>query len=382
MSEVDTVLDDGMTDAERHYFQTQGDVTEALSKEIPEPPAELPVVPDAPPLAPEVAPARPVQAAEEEDAGDEPSAQPGKPPKRVGYKKFQAEVEARQALERKMQEDAVNRARIEERLSLLQQALQEPQQVEQPKVKPDPEQDIFGYARYLEDQLNGVVEKVSTYEQQLAAGQAEMDSERRYVDASVRFAQREPNFVQAYNHLITNRSLELLSAKHPSASYDQLVTEYQRNGLPPDIQQELVQEERSLYRGAFEAGRDPAADIWRLAHVRGYRPAQPANGAAGDREAKAAPATNGAAKPGTPLSDVPRSTAPAPGAQPSATDVVASIQNGQRAALSLSNAGGGSVDTELTPQALAEMSETQFQALYDELMARGDKTKLMQLFGH
>jgi len=45
-------------------------------------------------------------------------------------------------------------------------------------------------------------------------------------------------------------------------------------------------------------------------------------------------------------------------------------------------AGGTSPDTELTPQALAEMSEERFAEVLNELQARGDKTKLMQLFGH
>ena len=45
-------------------------------------------------------------------------------------------------------------------------------------------------------------------------------------------------------------------------------------------------------------------------------------------------------------------------------------------------ASGTSPDTELTPQALAEMSEERFAEVLNELQARGDKTKLIQLFGH
>ena len=46
------------------------------------------------------------------------------------------------------------------------------------------------------------------------------------------------------------------------------------------------------------------------------------------------------------------------------------------------NVGGAAPDTELTPHALAEMSEERFAEILNELQARGDKTKLMQLFGH
>jgi hypothetical protein len=44
-------------------------------------------------------------------------------------------------------------------------------------------------------------------------------------------------------------------------------------------------------------------------------------------------------------------------------------------------ARGTSPDTELTPEALANMSEERFAEVLNELQARGDKTKLMQLFG-
>lgn len=59
-----------------------------------------------------------------------------------------------------------------------------------------------------------------------------------------------------------------------------------------------------------------------------------------------------------------------------------SIQRGQQAATSLSHAGGTSPDTQLTAKQLAEMSEADFERLYNEILAKGDKTKLMNLFGH
>jgi hypothetical protein len=54
---------------------------------------------------------------------------------------------------------------------------------------------------------------------------------------------------------------------------------------------------------------------------------------------------------------------------------VQSIQRGQQAATSLSQAGGTSPDTQLTARALADMSDAEFTRLYDELAARGDKKK-------
>jgi hypothetical protein len=39
-------------------------------------------------------------------------------------------------------------------------------------------------------------------------------------------------------------------------------------------------------------------------------------------------------------------------------------------------------DSQLTPQVLADMSEEQFAAIFNELQERGDKTRLKQLLGH
>jgi hypothetical protein len=67
---------------------------------------------------------------------------------------------------------------------------------------------------------------------------------------------------------------------------------------------------------------------------------------------------------------------------PTAEDVVNAIQRGQTASASLSRAGGTAPDTQLTPEVLANMSDADFENLYNELMATGNKEKLMQIFGH
>jgi hypothetical protein len=56
------------------------------------------------------------------------------------------------------------------------------------------------------------------------------------------------------------------------------------------------------------------------------------------------------------------------GRAPTAADVVASIH-------------GTSPDTQLTARALANMTDAQFEALYNELLHKGDRQKLMDLRG-
>jgi hypothetical protein len=117
------------------------------------------------------------------------------------------------------------------------------------------------------------------------------------------------------------------------------------------------------------------ATIYQYATMRGYRtpPAQSA----------AAPAAPAAGTPGAPLGGTPAPASAARAAQPTtATEVVAQIQKGQSASATLSKAGGTAPDTELTPQVLANMSDNDFEALYNEMMASENKEKLMQIFGH
>lgn len=402
MAEAAVQLDDGFTDAERHFFQTGGDVTDNLLKEhnAPEPAAPLPA--EEPPAPGAEAAAAPEAAIEEEvDEGQEgaesapgPQADQGQqrqraPRRRVSYREYEAAQERAAAAERGLQEQAVRNARIEERLSLLQQALQEPEAPAQQEQRPDPEQDIFGYTRWLENQFNTMAAKVNGYEQQIVSGQAEMENERKYFDSLNTYAARQPDFAHAYNFLIRSRGAELTAERYPQ------VTEEQLRGIidgkyrvPNDVGDMMRQEERSLYRNAFESNQDPAARIYRFAVMRGYRtpepPAAPTNGAAAP--GAAAPAAAAAGTPGTPLGTpiAPQPAAPAaaaPARAPSVTDVVSQIQRGQAAARSLGNAGGGSVETSLTPEALANMSDEQFTRVYEELKEKG-KEALMSIFGH
>ena len=66
-------------------------------------------------------------------------------------------------------------------------------------------------------------------------------------------------------------------------------------------------------------------------------------------------------------------------APPTDTDVVNQIQKGQPASASLSKAGGTAPDTQLTPEVLANMSDPEFERLYEELSNSGNKEKLMQI---
>ena len=67
---------------------------------------------------------------------------------------------------------------------------------------------------------------------------------------------------------------------------------------------------------------------------------------------------------------------------PLAQDVINQIQRGQSVSASLSKADGTAPDTQLTPETLANMSDAEFERLYNEMSSSDNKEKLMQIFGH
>src|SRR5438309_703083 len=233
MADIGNNFDDGMTDDERAYFSTGGDVSDGLARTsgplggAPEPPATPQL--DHPAQSPQQPPEGHEQqhqraAAEMEDPGDE--IVPGQPnPRRVSFRKYQAEQEARRQLEQQINEGAVARARLEERVNLLAQALQPdpPQQQPDPaNERPDPAQDIFAYVAWQERQLSELANKVNGYENQIQVGQAEMNEERRYITSLDSHAGRDPNFMQSYNYLLRSRAAELMHARYPQATIEQL----------------------------------------------------------------------------------------------------------------------------------------------------------------
>src|SRR6516162_6265725 len=358
-------IDDGMTPAERSYFQSGGDVSDQLSQENRDQPA-----PAEPPAegTPHEMPSY----------GDEVVA--GEPhPRRIDFQKYQAEQSARMEAERQLHEMRVAGARVEERLNILQQAIAEPESAPAAptprRERPDPQQDIFGYAAWLEDgyneqqaQLAEINRQIAEYRDNISTGQAEWEQRTAYLNTLNNQAGRDPNFLPAYSYLMLNRAAELMANSYPGATRDQLLQAAQRD-LPVDVQNIIQQEERDLYRNAFEANRNPAEDIYRLARVRGFQPQPQQQQPAAQPQRQQQPA-----RPGTPLSGTPAPAVPRPGSQ-SATDVINQIRNGQVAARSLSQVSGNAAPGGLTAEMLANMSDDEFAAAYAELMSKGNKAQ-------
>lgn len=349
------MADDDLTEGEKAYLESGGESADALlaennaaaATEAPKPVAAEPAkeTPKEAPKEPAKETPKAADAAEPAPAPavtDDDDDAPTDPKATVPYQKYardrKKERERAARLEKELAETREKLTRGDERLRLLSEVMAPPpqQQAEEEDPEPDPNEDIVGWANWSRRENARLREAISTTQgvvRDTNDGQALREGYQR--DA-VAFTRENPDFGVAYNYLITARAGTL---------------EAQGYG-EQEIRQIIHNEERALVERAAKAGKRPAAMIYAMAQQFGYRKAAPA--------AQAAPAAAAAA-----------AAAPAAPAVPSVTEEIERIARGQAAGKSLSDAGGGA-PSELTVEALANMSDREFQALYAKKRADVD----------
>jgi hypothetical protein len=303
--------------------------------------------PEAAPAGGEAAPA--AAAAPEAAPGEvvDPEAEAGSPEENKGkfvrHGAFHQERERRKAVEKELSDLRERFARGDERLRILSEAMQRPAGASQPATPaepakvPNPDEDIFGYAKYLE----GQIEAIRAGQTELTESQKKAEETRRandernevvsfYQQDLQRAAAADATLSDAYQHLFAGRVAEL-----------QLV------GMSQEEATATVREEEfNLAQTARQRGQSPAALIAALAKTRGFAP----------KAAEAAPAPAAPAE--TPAQKAER---------------VAAGQAGPGKSLS---AAGGAPAGEVTFEMLAAMSERDFEAF-----AMKNPEKLARLMG-
>jgi hypothetical protein len=327
-------------------------------------------------------------------AADAAAVAAGKPPKRrVSFNKFKSADDRAKALETELAQARVNAAKFEERMTIINEALAgkfspaaggaapagdvagaaaAPKTLAELGPRPDPEQDLFGWAKWA-DQRNEILEaevkELRAGSQQTSENLAERDLAATYVDDANQFATTEPNFLPAYQFLMDTRIAELAIARFGQVDPKQL-TQQEFDA----IEKVIAAEERTLVQTALQRrgpdGRrgSPARLIFDMAKARGFKPAAAAAAPAAGR---VAPAVAGGAAPAA-------AAAAAAGSQqqPSVKDEIDRIKAGSDAALSLSS-GGGAPASALTAQKLVSMSDAEFGHMMETL----DPEKLQELMG-
>lgn len=291
------------------------------------------------PPAADPAPAAVEPPAADPEAGEEgakhegaPEAQPrDEKGKFVPHGALHEERERRKAVEKERDELRERFARGDERLRILSEAMQRPATPAQPAAAPepvkvpDPAEDIFGYAKHLEQQI----EALRTGQTQLTATQKKAEEARQaeaarnevigFYQQDLRAAiQADASVSDAYEHLFAGRVAELtLFGMDRQAAIDA-----------------VREEEFNLAQTARQRGQSPAAMIAALAKSRGFTPKAP-------------------------------EPAPAPTAAPAETaaDRVARAAAGQAGPGRSLSAAGGQPAGEITLETLSSMSEADFEKL-------------------
>lgn len=287
----------------------------------------------------------------------------GKPQKRVSFHKYQRLEQRFAEMEAKYGKTAEERARIDERLKIINEALTTPAPAEpeaDPDPRPDPEVNIFQFVAWQERQLEREREARTALEQSWREERDEGQMASSYRQDANRFAQSEPNFGKAYHFLLTLRQNTLKAAGWTDQT---------------KIDQQIVKEERGLVRNALKENQSPAQRLFEMAKANGFVPPAPV--------AKDLPAVQQPLVPGTPLGEMPKTpaaaaaaAAPEAGKVPTVAEQVALAARGAEAALSLSSGGGAPVE-QLTAAKLLTMDEDDF----DRAVAGMSKAKLREVFG-
>lgn len=199
-----------------------------------------------------------------------------------------------------------------------------------PAGPPNPEEDIFGAVKHvgetvaqMQKRLDDQAKAMADAEKQAAEQKVFVDKYRADADA---FEATNPDFKAAYNYLLNSRAAEL-----KAIGYD----------TPQALHQALIADEMAIAQMAFERGKSPAEMLYNLANQRGYK-------------------KDAAADPG----------------KGKAAEKLETIERGQAANKSLSNAAGSSGDPEMTAEALIAMPADEFEAWCNR-----NPAKAKRLFG-
>lgn len=274
------------------------------------------------------------------------AAQEDSRPKTVPHQAFHEERERRKKIEADFakfrEEQAASQARVEERLRLLGQAAQmqqAPAQQQEPSLpdfNADPAAHISARFAQLERQLQQV--GGLTVQQQQAAMQAHQEQMVRLAAQTQEqaFAAQQADYQAAANHLRGVRDAELRAL----------------GMLDPMQRAQVIQNDvMELARRAHAEGANFPQRVYELAKIRGYAPAQTVTA-----QVPAAPAIEA----------------------PAAPDRMATQQRGREMAATIGTVGSAPA-TRLTPERIASMSDSEFNAIYDKLAK--DPVALRQLFG-
>lgn len=221
-------------------------------------------------------------------------------------------------------------ARVDERLALLNEVLsgqnKPAEQQQQVEEAPDPEKDIFAFVKWQTKQVEALKAQLAEGTTKQQAREQESTFRQTYIADATKFNAENPDFKDAYMHLVGGRDKELavmgMTDSKERAAF-------------------IAKEEKAIVEQALQRGVSPSQMLYQLAKTRGYA----------KKEAPAAQQNDPATK-------------------------IENIKKQQAASNSLTGAGGSSGEG-LTAAALGDMSEAEFE----QVMSKLSKTERRRLLG-
>jgi hypothetical protein len=172
--------------------------------------------------------------------------------KTVPYGALHEERQLRKEAKAEANELREKMARMEERFQMFQEAIKPAE----PEVSFD--EDPAEYLRKQAEQTNQTLESLKEQQQRQVQAQQQASAQnqfmQRYQSAAAEYAEQNPHFQDAYQHLVENRVQEHMIA---GLTKEQAI-------------QTANREEQAIVRMAFENGSNPAEKLVELAKVRGW----------------------------------------------------------------------------------------------------------------
>lgn len=253
----------------------------------------------------------------------------------VPHQALHAEREEHKKTKAELEEIRKTQAVLNDRWNTLLQLREQPKQ--EPAAPPDPNEDIFAYAKWQGDQIKALEEKVNSRdkqeEQARTVAQEEQAVWNHWSESAKAYEATQTDFGDAVKHLSDMRMKQLsgLAAIEPAWATEQ--------GRLGQINAELKQ----IVIGAQQKGLNPAEVVYQLSQVYGFAP----------------PAAADPAKVELP-------------------EKLAAIDAAQTASRTLATPGGRSATDPMTAEAIASMSAPEFEAW---IKAPGNERRFQQMMG-
>lgn len=237
-------------------------------------------------------------------------------PKNVPLAALHEERTRRKEIDKQLREAQQQIAEFRGKFSVIEKLNgNQQQQTEQPAGDPTPEDDIFGA-------VNALKQKLEATEAATKAATEHTTFVNSYKADAQKFIATAPDYMDAYNHLLSSRAAELQAIGYEG----------------DDLGRALQADEIAIAQMAMSKGKSPAEMLYNLAKQRGYT----------KKEAAAAVAA----------------------AAPSGAEKLEAIERGQAANKSLSNTGGNAGDQDMTAERLMSMPMDEFEAWCDKNPAK------------